>query len=195
MVLNELEYVIVDEKVKITNCINKDIVHIEIPDTIEGYPVVLIGAEAFSFCKELRRVVLPDNLLEISSSVFQGCIKLQRITLPNSVQYVYHCAFYDCSSLKTVRLSDNLLEIGICAFYNCKSLRSIIIPDSVKCIKDDAFKNCNWMNKVIFKSIEAPIVAPNTLVNLKKCTVYIPKNATGYDKGYWKYLKIKKLRD
>ena len=45
----------------ITACGDKESREIRIPPLIDGQPVTGIGNGAFTFCHELRRVVLPDT--------------------------------------------------------------------------------------------------------------------------------------
>ena len=44
-----------------------------VPECLEGYPVTVIGKHAFYEKKQLRRVTLPDSIVEIQGMAFSGC--------------------------------------------------------------------------------------------------------------------------
>jgi hypothetical protein len=77
--------------------------YLNIPDTVDGYRVTAIANSAFSYCDELRGVVLPDSLESIGSQ-----------------------AFYYCGNLLTVRIGENLSNIEYNAFRYCDRLVEII---------------------------------------------------------------------
>lgn len=86
-----------------------------------------IEADAFSGCNELRYIILPDNIQEVSTYAFSGC-----------------------SNLRQVKLSDNLHEISPYAFLDCKSLQKIHIPKGIKILSVGAFKSCSGLTTVTF---------------------------------------------
>ena len=98
-------------------------VEISIPETViyEGveYKVTKIGIYAFSYCKLLETIVIPDYIKEIKM-----------------------CAFTNCESLKSIVLPKKLKTIQFETFKGCTSLESIIIPNGVKEIESSAFEGC-----------------------------------------------------
>ena len=66
--------------------------------------VTSIGDEAFSYCKELKTVVINEssNLNSIGRSSFQSCYKLTTFTIPKSVNSIGNYALAYCSSLKEI---------------------------------------------------------------------------------------------
>ena len=54
---------------------------------------------AFSFCKVLQSISLPDSLTSIGDSAFSSCISLQSISLPDTLTSIGDSAFYECDFL------------------------------------------------------------------------------------------------
>ena len=93
-----------------------------IPGVIEGTKVVGIGNSAFSRCKSLTSVTIPDSVTSIGNGAFYGCSSLTSVTIPDSVTSIGEYAFYECSSLTSVTIPDSVTSIGGFAFEGCSSL-------------------------------------------------------------------------
>lgn len=113
-----------------------------VPSMLDDVPVREIMSFAFSNCKSLKSIILPESVTRIGWSAFDGCTSLESITLPNKLTKIERSTFYNCRSLKSIILPDSLTEIGSFAFYNCMKLKSITIPSSVNKIEMGAFKYC-----------------------------------------------------
>ncbi len=70
---------------------------VQIPERIDGYPVVAIGEGAFRNSK-VEEVRLPEGVTTIDWFAFYGSYKLQSVTLPTSVNAIEYGAFELCSS-------------------------------------------------------------------------------------------------
>ena len=112
--------------------------------TVPG-SVVLIGKKAFSFCKNLKEIVLSDGLIGIDEEAFDNCEALPSVVLPDTVTNVGSYAFSFCPALKSVKLSDNLSVLGRSVFYECTALTEITIPASVQKIGEQTFRNCKLL--------------------------------------------------
>lgn len=95
------------------------------------YGVTLIDEGAFYDCPKLKSVIIPNSVTLIGTSAFGECKALTDVTLPNGANAIGSFAFIDCIRLKNLTLSDSLTYIGCRAFENCTSLTSVTIPDSV----------------------------------------------------------------
>jgi hypothetical protein len=60
-----------------------------------------IGAYAFSGCRGLTSVTIPDGVTSIGSYAFDGCSGLTRVTIPDSVTSLSTTAFDGCGKLWT----------------------------------------------------------------------------------------------
>ncbi len=58
---------------------------LRIPETIESRPVVRIEENAFAGQKQIRKVIVPENVWFIASRAFYGCSALEEIELPKSL--------------------------------------------------------------------------------------------------------------
>ena len=121
---------------------------VSIPDSLDGHPVLIIGAGAFEDNYELLSVELPDGIVEIGDSAFKSCWKLNKAELPDGVKKIGNSAFNGCYRLKEVELPDGLKSIGDSAFAYCDSLTEMHIPDSVEKLGNDMFTCCDSLRTV-----------------------------------------------
>ena len=101
-----------EEGIVIEAFLESDEEEIVIPEQIDGYPVVEIGAEAFS---------------EYGAA-------LSKITVPATVQKIGDGAFKMCMSLTELELSEGLTHIGTEAFY-LTALSELTIPYTLETIE------------------------------------------------------------
>ena len=118
---------------------------IVIPDT-----VIEIGEGAFSRCRRLSEVSLPNAIHTISKNLFYQC-GLKHIDLPASVKRIGRCAFF-MTALEAIELPCNLQVVGADAFSMCYRLHSVILPESIKIIEDGAFSDCPFLEKIVIPS-------------------------------------------
>ena len=75
---------------------------VEIPSTIGGVPVAVIGSGAFQNNSTITSLVIPDNVTLIYDKAFQGMSSLESAKIDNGVTYVGDSAFQNNSKLATV---------------------------------------------------------------------------------------------
>ena len=118
---------------------------IKIPASIEyegkTYEVTEIISAAFSHCKEVTSVEIPNSVKKIGEGAFLGCKKLTHITLPNGITTIEPITFSN-SGLVTFEVPETVTSIGESAFANCYNLQSIVISRSVQSIDEHAFYAC-----------------------------------------------------
>ena len=107
-----------------------------------------IPSSAFSSCKEIIDVIVPDGISIIDVSAFEGCTKLTNISLPNSLVRIGGSAFRNCSELNSIVFNKGLETIDYSAFCGCINLSDLIIPNGVTYIGDSAFFGCSNLSKV-----------------------------------------------
>lgn len=93
--------------------------------------VTSIGAKAFSGCKELKNVTIPDGVTSIGAAAFLDCRSLTNITIPNGVAVIDRATFSGCSSLMSLTIPDGVTRIGEDAFSGCAKLVEIINHSSL----------------------------------------------------------------
>lgn len=81
---------------------------------------------------QIKRIELPNSLIEIADKCFCRIYNLESIVLPDSVSKLGTEAFRSCEEITEIRLSNKLEEIPQGCFFGCKNLDHIVIPDSVK---------------------------------------------------------------
>jgi hypothetical protein len=161
--------------------------------------VTRIGGYAFSDCRNLTDIIIPDSVTNIedyiytafSIGAFSGCTSLTSITIPDSVYGIGNYAFYKCRSLTSVIIGGSVTSIGREAFYYCTDLASVIIGDSVTDIGERAFYNCTSLASVIIGNSVTDIgrVAFNGCTSLTGIT--IPNSVT--DIGEYAFLNCDSL--
>jgi hypothetical protein len=176
-----------------------------IPDTINGLPVVEIGAYAFDGAN-LTSVTIPDSVITIDNFGFGGCAYLANVTIGNKVTGINSFAFSDCSSLTSVTIPDSVTYIALFAFENCHSLTNVIIGNSVNnvgqaCFGGDtslksvtfgtsfasiqytAFEDCTSLTSLYFKG-NAPVYGSDVFYEANTPTVYYLPGTTGWGTNF-----------
>jgi hypothetical protein len=85
-----------------------------------------------------------SSLTSVGKEAFSGCKYLTVLTLPNSVSTIGESAFSDCKSLKSMTLPKSLTSISPNLFRSCGFLASVTIPKQVTSIapNNSAFLGC-----------------------------------------------------
>ena len=86
-------------------------------------PLTYYARNLFLNNKKVTKLIIPDDVTNISSYAFSGCRDLTSVTIPNSVK-----------------------EIGASAFKGCSSLTSVTIPNSVTSVGSNAFDGTPWFD-------------------------------------------------
>lgn len=144
---DEFEYTVKNKKVIIDKYIGTG-TDVVIPDTIEDYPVTVIGESAFMQNTELVSVSIPDSVKAIEDKAFYKCSSLKTANLGNGIVYIGLDAFCDCTELNGIILPDNEIEISVSAFGNCESLTEIELPESLLSWGEYVFSECESLKSV-----------------------------------------------
>ena len=110
---------------------------------------------AFSDCKNLTNITIPNSVTTIGYSAFENCISLTNILIPNSVTSIGYSAFENCSALTDISIPNSVTVIANATFRNCTSLTNVKIPNSVKTIKANAFANCKNLANVYYSGAQS----------------------------------------
>lgn len=127
------------------------------PDSVK-----MIGNEAFSCCKYLKKINLSKNLQKTTNQLgnnacFKKCERLKGIEIPAGIKEIPNMMFFGCRELSEVVFHDGLEVIGASAFASCRNLEKINLPKTVKRIK-------RWAMPYVDELHLASNVVPNGLV-------------------------------
>ena len=111
-----------------------------------------IGIAAFSNCRNLSSIVIPQNVESIEQMAFYSCYQLETVELPNSLVTIGNNAFAYCKSLTSINLPEGVERIREKAFSFCERLQSIVLPNSVTSVDDYAFEYCYKLNTIVLSS-------------------------------------------
>lgn len=67
------------------------------------YPVTGIGNYTFYECRKLRKVVIPNTVVEIKEKAFQSCESLKTLRMPENLELVEANPFVGCRSLESFK--------------------------------------------------------------------------------------------
>ena len=129
--------------------------------------VYSIGREAFSYCRQLKKVVA-NCWYTINSDhlIFVGCDnieeafldydfeiphkKLKKLVYGNKITSIKHI-FQNSDNLRMVVIGDEITHIPNNCFEDCDNLRTVIIGEKVEGIGAKAFRKCINLDSIIAK--------------------------------------------
>ena len=138
-----------------------------IPSTVKdpegrSYSVTSIGSSAFSQCKKITEISIPEGVTTISDAFFQ-CTSLTSVNIPSSITRIDVGAFNQCPALAEVHITDlkawcgiefannttaNPLTIAQHLYLNGKEVKNLVIPEGTTKISKYAFYECNTLTSV-----------------------------------------------
>ncbi len=160
------------------------------------FSVTSIGGSAFSGCRRLTSLTIPEGVTSIGDRVFSGCSNLTSIVIPSSVislgmkvcgnSSIRSVTFgdnsqltsigddvFNSSSLESITIPEGVTSIGNNAFSKCSSLTSITIPDSVTSIEAYAFRGCSSLTNIKINATTPPTLGSSAIPsNVTK--IYVP---------------------
>lgn len=95
---------------------------VDIPSTIDGYPVVEIGGYTFSNRSNVWKVNIPTSVKRIGNVAFMST-SITNITIPAGVQEIPFSAFARCPSLKSITILGKTTTIDEYAFQGTMLMR------------------------------------------------------------------------
>jgi hypothetical protein len=158
---------------------------VNIPDTIDGLPVVAIDDSVFDQEHQpkggIKSVTMPDSITELGFGVFYGCKELKTVTLSRNLTVISNYSFFECENLTGILIPKGVTKIGDSSFRSCGSLKTVQLPDSVVELQSSAFDSCVKLETVILPSNLATISSRTFYgcSNLKN--IKIPESVTTID--------------
>ena len=153
---------------------NSEIEIFEIKNVNES---IIFYNRAFSGCKKLRTVILPNAVecIIIKEYVFENCTSLEKIDVPVKFDSYYEGSnFLNCSNLKEINIHPDSIRFAKNEFRGCVNLKTIRLPVSPALTAGSG----------MFGGGTTSYTGRNTY-NTGENMLYVPAGATGYDTGYW----------
>ena len=151
--------------------------------------VTSIGSDAFCDCSNLTSIIIPESVTSIGDDVFNCCYSLIAIVIPEGVTLIDGGTFSNCSSLTSINIPESVTNIGGYAFSWCTSLISITIPKGVTSIGTSSFTGCTSLTAITCKAITPPTIDDSdTFYNVdKSIPLYVPARSVDVYKAaaYW----------
>lgn len=175
-----------------------------VPDTIDGYPVVAIGNEAFRGNKYLTAILIPDCITSIGDYAFadtnldslvlpaelsklgrrilSGNSGVTEITIPKTLKSVGTAYLYGMdgdgpftgSNIQTAAIETGMTEIPEHLFHQNSTLISVEIPDTVVKIEGYAFAQTGLESIRIPDTVSR--LEEGALAGTKLTELTLPKN-------------------
>ena len=123
---------------------------VNIPAKPLGYTVVEVGNTAFTMCKKLSFVGIPNTVERIGYWALAGCNEMVSANIPASVKVIDEYAFQSNEKLVNVFLPEGLEKIMDHGFAFCPALETITLPQSLTYLGNYAFQGS------VLTSIEIP---------------------------------------
>ena len=143
---------------------------IAIPSEINGKPIRAIGRFAFSNCRFITHITIPDSIESIGDCAFEYCRSLTILDIPNSVTNIGEQVVNGCDALGELRVGSGIATIPRIAFVGSgmtnlvmsvgttnieeyafasnTRLKSVTIPQSMERIQSLAFNGCSALTAV-----------------------------------------------
>lgn len=130
--------------------------------------------------KELKELVIPKNVTEISENAFFRCASIEKLIIPNNVNKINKMAFRDCVNLKKVEFSNTITELPVGIFMGCSSLEEINLGENIKIINQCAFSECDLRRIHIYGPVTT-LYSSTFCYNEKLSSVILPKTINKID--------------
>ena len=175
--VNDLEYTVKEiEESAFSGC--RSLTSVTIPNSVTS-----IGERAFLRCGRLKSVTIPNSVTSIAYGTFFACIGLTSVTIPNSVTSIGSSAFASCYRLTSITIPNSVTSIGSEAFYDCDGLTSVTIPNSVTSIAYGTFLGCNGLTSVTISNSVTSIGSSAFAGCSGLTSVTIPNSVTSIEKS------------
>ena len=179
----DFSYRVIDGKAAIVTAFDSEAERLQFPASIKGYPVTVVGEYICQNFSNLKEVVLPECIEDISYNAFDNCVKLETINLPDGLSRIQECAFWNCQSLIRISLPTNLQTLEAYSFYGCDNLTELVlskteglaeafdltninkitIREGITALAESAFEHCTSLDEIHL---------PTTLTNIRPYAFY-----------------------
>ena len=128
-----------------------------------GSDVLLLGC---------YKTVIPDDITGIGECAFRNVRNLKSVILSDNVQFIGKEAFNGCHEMEELRLPE-LTTIEDYTFQDCDSLRTVTIPQSVENIGFRAFAHCSGLEDINCQAVNPPTIDATSFSGTT-CPIHVP---------------------
>ena len=114
-------------------------IRLEVPEVIDGLPVLAIGAGACAKLESVEVIVCPPRVDSIGPGAFQICPNLRRIVLPVRVDEFDPSWLQRCGNIETLALPGRL-EVIPRSIFDSGHLKKLVVGASVHSVEPGAFE-------------------------------------------------------
>jgi len=120
--------------------------NVEIPKTIDGKKVTLIGNKAFQNNKTIEKLKISADITAIGEFAFCDCTSLEEVEFPESLVIINGFAFLG-DPIKELNIPNNVLIIKTFAFQDMKA-SEVVLPESLQQLHSSAFRSSDNLKTV-----------------------------------------------
>lgn len=126
----------------------------------------------------------------IADDAFAGSKNLKSVVIANDITYLGARAFKDCERLESIEFKKSVEAIGDYAFSGCEKLTGVKLPDGKINIGDSAFDSCKLLTLKLSQNTElayigiTPFVGykTNVSIDVADSAFYVEENGVIYNK-------------
>jgi hypothetical protein len=171
VVIDGLQYDFHNDTWAVTKNVSNNNREIRIKETIDGFPIVAIGARVFCDNEDLEYIHIPMSVCSIGEYAFAGCTNLKRVkeipsktTFAIGVIMVYRRAFQDCKSLVVFDTTRRIVLAGGQNFQRCHKLETVGIHNELYGdIPNQAFQACLSLEFLVIDKDSDLLIESNAL--------------------------------
>ncbi len=129
---------------------NGEATTVVLPEYFHGYPVTVIGVDAFSGNETIEEVTFSGTNTTVEEYAFMDCTALETVTIPENVVNFGDRAFANCVSLKNVTLLSDMVSMPTNMFSGCSSLENLTINEKIADFGYGCFYGCSSLTDLDF---------------------------------------------
>lgn len=106
-------YTVLEDGTASVTCMDKSLIHADIPAEIDGIAVTALAENCFEGCTSLQTLTFPESLTTFEDYAFHGCAQLTTLSIPPSITDIGEFVFEGCTALESIETED-----GNVSFYS-----------------------------------------------------------------------------
>jgi hypothetical protein len=142
---------------------------VDIPSSLGGHRVTVIGDNAFLDCRALTNVTIGSGVATIADGAFGDCTSLTSVTIPNSVTTIGVGAFDGCLKLTSVTIPSSVTSIGDSAFGGTGLTKILVNGNNLNYASVDGVlynKNITVLIQYPIRNTRTSFTIPNSVTNI-----------------------------